>query len=110
MRRRPIRPRFIDAPEAAVRLAMVTSGAGASTGFAMGEEVVAGLFNTGTSTSMSLKSHFDLVIFDWAGTMVDFGCEAPVTALIEAFRREGVALDAAGRAARHGHRKNRSRA
>ena len=43
---------------------------------------------------MSLKSHFDLVIFDWAGTMVDFGCEAPVTALIEAFRREGVALDA----------------
>jgi phosphonoacetaldehyde hydrolase len=43
---------------------------------------------------MSLKSYFDLVIFDWAGTMVDFGCEAPVTALIEAFRREGVALDA----------------
>jgi phosphonoacetaldehyde hydrolase len=42
---------------------------------------------------MSLKSHFDLVIFDWAGTMVDFGCEAPVTALLEAFRREGVALD-----------------
>ena len=34
------------------------------------------------------------VVFDWAGTMVDFGCEAPVTALIEAFRREGVALDA----------------
>jgi phosphonoacetaldehyde hydrolase len=43
---------------------------------------------------MSLKSHFDLVIFDWAGTMVDFGCEAPVTALIEAFRIEGVALEA----------------
>jgi phosphonoacetaldehyde hydrolase len=43
---------------------------------------------------MSLKSHFDLVIFDWAGTMVDFGCTAPVTALIEAFRAEGVVLDA----------------
>lgn len=43
---------------------------------------------------MSLKSHFDLVIFDWAGTMVDFGCEAPVTALIEAFGAEGVALEA----------------
>jgi phosphonoacetaldehyde hydrolase len=43
---------------------------------------------------MSLKSHFDLVIFDWAGTVVDFGCEAPVAALIEAFRREGVSLDA----------------
>ena len=23
------------------------------------------------------------VVFDWAGTMVDFGCEAPVQALIE---------------------------
>jgi len=43
---------------------------------------------------MTLKSHFDLVIFDWAGTMVDFGCEAPVTALIEAFGAEGVALEA----------------
>jgi phosphonoacetaldehyde hydrolase len=43
---------------------------------------------------MSLKSHFDLVIFDWAGTMVDFGCEAPVTALKAAFGAEGVVLDA----------------
>jgi phosphonoacetaldehyde hydrolase len=34
---------------------------------------------------MSLKSRFDLVILDWAGTMIDFGCEAPVRALIEAF-------------------------
>jgi len=40
---------FIDAPEAGVRLAMVTSGAGASTGFAMGEEVVAGLFDAETT-------------------------------------------------------------
>src|SRR5277367_6177157 len=44
---------------------------------------------------MSLKSRFDLVIFDWAGTMVDFGCEAPVMALIEAFGDEGVVIDAA---------------
>ncbi len=43
---------------------------------------------------MSLKGHFDLVIFDWAGTMVDFGCEAPVTALKAAFGAEGVVLDA----------------
>ena len=41
---------------------------------------------------MNLKAHFDLVIFDWAGTMVDFGCEAPVKALIEAFNAEGVRL------------------
>jgi phosphonoacetaldehyde hydrolase len=38
---------------------------------------------------------FDLVIFDWAGTMVDFGCRAPVAALVEAFARRGVALDEA---------------
>ena len=44
---------------------------------------------------MSIKQRFDLVIFDWAGTMVDFGCEAPVKALIEAFDAEGVRLDAA---------------
>ena len=28
---------------------------------------------------MSLKDHFDLVILDWGGTMIDFGCEAPVS-------------------------------
>ncbi len=44
---------------------------------------------------MNLKAHFDLVIFDWAGTMVDFGCEAPVKALIEAFDAEGVRLQEA---------------
>src|ERR1700722_11556144 len=44
---------------------------------------------------MSLKEHFDLVIFDWAGTMVDFGSEAPVKALIQAFDDEGVPIDAA---------------
>jgi phosphonoacetaldehyde hydrolase len=44
---------------------------------------------------MNLKTRFDLVIFDWAGTMVDFGCEAPVKALVEAFRAEGVQLDEA---------------
>ncbi len=38
---------------------------------------------------------FDLVIFDWAGTMVDFGCRAPVAALVEAFGRHGVRLEEA---------------
>ena len=44
---------------------------------------------------MSLKDRFDLVIFDWAGTMVDFGSEAPVLALIEAYEAEGVKITAA---------------
>jgi phosphonoacetaldehyde hydrolase len=43
---------------------------------------------------MTLGNRFDLVIFDWAGTMVDFGCEAPVKALIEAFAADGISIDA----------------
>jgi phosphonoacetaldehyde hydrolase len=38
---------------------------------------------------------FDLVIFDWAGTMVDFGCRAPIEALVGAFAKRGVTLDEA---------------
>jgi len=42
---------------------------------------------------------YDLVIFDWAGTMVDFGCCAPIAAYLEAFARRGVTLaEAAARA------------
>ena len=41
------RPVLIDAPEAAVRIAIVTCGAGASTGFAIGEELVGSFFNDG---------------------------------------------------------------
>ncbi len=44
---------------------------------------------------MSLKARFDLVIFDWAGTMVDFGCMAPVRALIGVFAQAGVVIDEA---------------
>jgi phosphonoacetaldehyde hydrolase len=41
---------------------------------------------------MAIRDRFDLVILDWAGTMVDFGCRAPVIALKEAFARRGVDL------------------
>ena len=34
------------------------------------------------------------VIFDWAGTMVDFGCMAPVIALVAVFGEEGMTLSA----------------
>jgi phosphonoacetaldehyde hydrolase len=44
---------------------------------------------------MSLKKHFDLVVFDWAGTVVDFGCQAPVQSLIEAFAADGIRIDGA---------------
>jgi len=42
----PDRAVLIDAPDAAVRIAIVTSGAGASTGFAIGEELIEGLFGS----------------------------------------------------------------
>jgi phosphonoacetaldehyde hydrolase len=35
------------------------------------------------------------VVFDWAGTMIDFGCMAPVKALVDVFAAEGVALSEA---------------
>jgi phosphonoacetaldehyde hydrolase len=41
---------------------------------------------------VAIRDKFDLVILDWAGTMVDFGCHAPVIALREAFARRGVAI------------------
>jgi phosphonoacetaldehyde hydrolase len=34
------------------------------------------------------------VVLDWAGTMVDFGCMAPVRALMEVFGEAGIALSA----------------
>ena len=41
-----------------------------------------------------MTSPIKAVIFDWAGTMIDFGCMAPVDALIDAFAGEGVAITA----------------
>ena len=32
----------------------------------------------------------EAVIFDWAGTTVDYGCFAPVQAFIEAFQQYGI--------------------
>jgi len=43
------RPVVIDEPEPAVRVAIVTCGAGASTGFAIGEELITSLLDTGVS-------------------------------------------------------------
>lgn len=46
-----------------------------------------------------MTSSIRAFVFDWAGTMVDFGCVAPVQALRQVFADEGVALsDAEARA------------
>ncbi len=42
-----------------------------------------------------MTSTIAAVVFDWAGTMVDFGCVAPVEALLTAFAVEGVTISEA---------------
>ncbi len=42
-----------------------------------------------------MAHHLKAVVFDWAGTMIDFGSCAPVEALIAAFTEEGIPLTAA---------------
>lgn len=42
-----------------------------------------------------MVSQLRVVIFDWAGTAVDFGCRAPVAVFVEVFGRRGVAVSAA---------------
>ncbi|WP_396592641.1 phosphonoacetaldehyde hydrolase [Brevundimonas sp. R86498] len=39
-----------------------------------------------------IRKAFDMVVFDWAGTMIDFGSRAPVLALVEAFAAHGVTV------------------
>lgn len=45
--------------------------------------------------SFGLGNTVRAVVFDWAGTIVDYGSCAPAEAFIETFRRAGVAIDAA---------------
>lgn len=42
-----------------------------------------------------MKPRLKAVIFDWAGTMIDFGCRAPVIALCELFAEAGVPISEA---------------
>ena len=41
---------------------------------------------------MNAKPQIRAAIFDWAGTMVDYGCRAPAKVFQEIFRREGVCV------------------
>ncbi|MBL8351319.1 MAG: hypothetical protein JNL87_13535 [Burkholderiaceae bacterium] len=36
-----------------------------------------------------------LIVFDWAGTLVDHGCRAPLMALLQAFEAEDLPIDEA---------------
>lgn len=47
------------------------------------------------STSRTLHTKVEAVLFDWAGTTVDHGCMAPVASFIEVFRRRGVRVSVA---------------
>ena len=78
---------LVDAPAPGVRLVIVTSGTGASTGFGIAERVIGELFGLGRGDGMSFP--IKAVVFDWAGTMVDFGCMAPVAGADRGIRRRG---------------------
>jgi phosphonoacetaldehyde hydrolase len=41
------------------------------------------------------KSPIQAIVFDWAGTMIDFGCRAPVMALRDVFAEAGVEISEA---------------
>lgn len=41
------------------------------------------------------RSPIQAVVFDWAGTMIDFGCRAPVVALREVFAEAGIEISEA---------------
>ncbi len=41
------------------------------------------------------SSALQAVVFDWAGTMIDFGCRAPVAALCEVFAEAGIDISEA---------------
>ena len=47
------------------------------------------------------------IIFDWAGTTVDYGSFAPVQAFIKAFEEFGINPHHRGGACPHGHAENR---
>lgn len=38
------------------------------------------------------KGTVKLVIFDWAGTTMDYGCHAPAVVFVEVFKRRGVEI------------------
>ena len=40
----------------------------------------------------SYRGPIKLVVFDWAGTTVDYGCMAPAAVFVEGFRRQGVTI------------------
>lgn len=43
-----------------------------------------------TQVTRTYQGKIKLVVFDWAGTMVDFGCQAPIDAFVTGFRTMGV--------------------
>lgn len=46
----------------------------------------------GRSGNERMKNMVQAVIFDWAGTTVDYGCFAPVAAFVAAFKNKGITI------------------
>ncbi|MBL0379971.1 MAG: phosphonoacetaldehyde hydrolase [Desulfofustis sp. PB-SRB1] len=48
------------------------------------------MHNQDFSYTRTYRGPVKLVVFDWAGTAVDFGCQAPIIAFMEGFKQCGV--------------------
>jgi phosphonoacetaldehyde hydrolase len=48
------------------------------------------MHNQDFSYTRTYRGPVKLVVFDWAGTAVDFGCQAPIIAFMEGFKQRGV--------------------
>jgi phosphonoacetaldehyde hydrolase len=46
----------------------------------------------GRNDNERVKNMVQAVIFDWAGTTIDYGCFAPVAAFVEAFKNKDIAI------------------
>jgi hypothetical protein len=78
-----------EAPDDGIRLVIVTSGTGASTGFAIAEETI----NENRRAHRGGKmSGLQAVAFDWAGTMIDHGSLAKMGVFVQTFAEFGVEI------------------
>lgn len=101
---RDARTQVILEPQERVQVVTGLGGHGMTMSFAVAEEVVGAWQQEAPETLKSAAINLSnadntgntglgAVIFDWAGTIIDWGCCAPVEALCEAFAAYGVTVD-----------------
>lgn len=90
----PTEPFWTAEPQPNVHLMTATGGAGMTLSFGIADELWHDWKapNAAKRESEMSETKLRAVIFDWAGTTVDFGSMAPVAVFLEVFRRQGVPI------------------